>query len=56
MKVAQKSSKAEKTNDIMPSNDKKAKKPKHLGDFSFTCVTKVNGKRHEAEIGQGDIN
>ena len=40
----------------MPSNDKKAKKPKHLGDFGFTYVTKVNGKRHEAEIGQGAIN
>ena len=56
MKVAQKSRKAEKTNDSISSNDKKAKKSKHLGDFGFTYVTKVNGKRHEAEIGEGAIN
>lgn len=40
----------------MPSNEKKTKKPKHLGDFSFTYATKVNGNKCEAEIGQGVTN
>ena len=41
-----------KTNDHMSNNDKNSKKPKHLGDFDFTYVTKVNGKKHEDEVGQ----
>ena len=40
----------------MSSNDKKSKKPKHLGDISFTYVTKINGKKYKAEIGQGVIS
>ena len=44
-----------KTNNRMSSKDKKAKKPKHLGDFGFTCVTTVNDKKHEAKTGKGVI-
>ena len=40
----------------MSSNEKKDKKPKYLGHFGFRYVTKVNGKKYEAEIGQGVIS
>ena len=37
-------------------NSKQAKKPKHLGDFGFTFVKKINGKEHNTKIGKGIIN
>ena len=43
-------------NDNGINNDKSAKKPKHLGDFGFTYVENIRGKKFTHPIVEGVIN